>query len=33
MSIPKATKDMLIKLADQYETKDFIEDDPIRFPH
>lgn len=29
----KNTKDLLIKLADQYETKEFINDDPIRFPH
>ena len=31
--IDKYTKDLLIKLADQYETRDFIKDDPIRFPH
>lgn len=31
--IDKYTKDLLIRLADQYEKKDFIKDDPIRFPH
>ena len=33
MSVSQETKDLLIRLADQYETKDFIKDDPIRFPH
>lgn len=33
MSLSQETKDLLIRLADQYETKEFIEDDPIRFPH
>lgn len=33
MSLSQETKDLLIKLADQYETKEFIKDDPIRFPH
>ena len=23
----------LVKMADQYETKEFIKDDPIQFPH
>lgn len=31
--IDKYTKDLLIRLADQYEKKNFIKDDPIRFPH
>ena len=33
MSVSQETKDLLIRLADQYEKKDFIKDDPIRFPH
>ena len=33
MSFSQETKDLLIRLADQYEKKDFIKDDPIRFPH
>lgn len=33
MSVPQEIKYLLIRLADQYETKDFIKDDPIRFPH
>ncbi|MCF2604862.1 TIGR02757 family protein [Parabacteroides distasonis] len=33
MSLSQETKDLLIRLADQYETKEFIKDDPIRFPH
>lgn len=33
MILSQETKDLLIKLADQYETKEFIKDDPIRFPH
>ena len=33
MSVSQETKDLLIRLADQYETKEFIKDDPIRFPH
>ena len=33
MSVPQGIKYLLIRLADQYETKDFIKDDPIRFPH
>ena len=31
--LSQETKDLLIRLADQYETKEFIKDDPIRFPH
>ena len=33
MSVPERLKDLLIRLANQYETKEFIKDDPIRFPH
>lgn len=33
MSVSQEIKYLLIRLADQYETKDFIKDDPIRFPH
>ena len=33
MSVSQETKDLLIRLADQYEKKEFIKDDPIRFPH
>ena len=33
MSLSQDTRDLLIRLADQYETKEFIKDDPIRFPH
>ena len=33
MSLSQDTKDLLIKLADKYDTKEFIKDDPIRFPH
>lgn len=33
MSLSQETKELLVKLADQYETKEFIKDDPIRFPH
>lgn len=33
MSLSQETKDLLIRLADKYETKEFIKDDPIRFPH
>lgn len=32
MSLSQETKDLLIRLADQYEKKDFIKDDPIWFP-
>ena len=31
--LSQETKDLLIRLADQYETKEFIKDDPIRFPY
>ena len=33
MSVPQGLKELLIRLAYQYETKEFIKDDPIRFPH
>lgn len=33
MSVSQEIKYLLIRLADQYETKEFIKDDPIRFPH
>lgn len=33
MSVSQETKDLLIRLADRYETEEFIKDDPIRFPH
>ena len=33
MSIPQGLKELLIRLADRYETEEFIKDDPIRFPH
>ena len=33
MNLSQEKKDLLIKLADQYETKEFVKDDPIRFPH
>ena len=31
--LTQETKDLLIRLADQYETSEFVKDDPIRFPH
>ena len=33
MSVSQETKDLLIRLANQYETEEFIEGDPIQFPH
>ena len=33
MSVPQELKELLIRLADRYETEEFIKDDPIRFPH
>lgn len=33
MSVPEGLKELLIRLADRYETEEFIKDDPIRFPH
>ena len=33
MSVSQETKDLLIRLADRYETEEFIKDDPIQFPH
>lgn len=33
MSLSQETKELLVKLADQYETKEFIKDDPVQFPH
>lgn len=33
MSVSQDTKDLLIRLAERYETEEFIKDDPIQFPH
>lgn len=33
MSVPQEIKYLLIRLAERYETEEFIKDDPIRFPH
>ena len=33
MRVPQDTKDLLIRLAERYETEEFIKDDPIQFPH
>ena len=33
MSVSQETKDLLIRLADRYETEEFIKGDPIQFPH
>lgn len=33
MSVPEGLKEMLIRLAERYETEEFIKDDPIQFPH
>ena len=33
MSVPQDTKDLLIRLAERYETEEFIKGDPIQFPH
>ena len=33
MSVPEGLKELLIRLADRYETEEFIKDDPIHFPH
>ena len=33
MSVPEGLKELLIRLANQYETEEFIKDDPIHFPH
>ena len=33
MSVPEGLKELLIRLADRYETEEFIKDDPIQFPH
>ena len=33
MSVPQDTKDLLIRLAERYETEEFIKDDPVQFPH
>ena len=33
MSVPEGLKGLLIRLAERYETKEFIKDDPIQFPH
>ena len=33
MSVPEGLKELLIRLADRYETEEFVKDDPIQFPH
>ena len=33
MSVPEGLKGLLIRLAERYETEEFIKDDPIQFPH
>lgn len=33
MSVPEGLKELLIRLAERYETKEFIKDDPIHYPH
>ena len=33
MNVPEGLKELLIRLADRYETEEFIKDDPIQFPH
>ena len=33
MSVPEGLKGLLIRLADRYETEEFIKGDPIQFPH
>lgn len=33
MSVPEGLKELLIRLADRYETEEFIRVDPIQFPH
>ena len=33
MSVPEGLKELLIRLADRYETEEFIQNDPIHFPH
>lgn len=33
MSAPEGLKELLIRLAERYETKEFIKGDPIQFPH
>lgn len=33
MSLSQETKDLLIRLAERYETEEFIKDDPVQFPH
>lgn len=33
MSVPEGLKELLIRLAERYETKEFIKGDPIQFPH
>ena len=33
MSVPEGLKELLIRLAERYETEEFIKDDPIQFPH
>ena len=33
MSVPEGLKELLIRLAERYETEEFIKGDPIQFPH
>ena len=33
MSVPKGLKELLIRLAERYETEEFVKNDPIQFPH
>ena len=33
MSVPEGLKELLIRLAERYETEEFIKDDPVQFPH
>ena len=33
MSVPEGLKELLIRLADRYETEEFVKNDPIQFPH
>lgn len=33
MSVPEGLKELLIRLAERYETEEFIKNDPIQFPH
>ena len=33
MSVPEGLKELLIRLAERYETEEFVKNDPIQFPH